>query len=57
MKAIKKDKKQVNDSLTAVLISSYGKEGELSIIHDLKEKEVHNAIEYFKQLYGVKYGN
>lgn len=57
VKAIRKDKKQVNDSLTAVLISSYGKEGELSIIHDLKEKEVHDAIDYFKQLYEVKNGN
>lgn len=57
MKAIRKDKKQVNDSLTAVLISSYGKEGKLSVIHDLKEIEVNDAIDYFKHLYEVKHGN
>ena len=57
MKAIKKDKKQVSDSLTAVLISSYGKEGELSVVHDLKEEEVCYAINYFKQLYEVEHGN
>lgn len=51
MKAIRKDKKQVSDSLTAVLISSYGKTSELSIVHDMTEKEVDEAISYFKELY------
>lgn len=57
MKAIRKDKKQVSESLTAVLISSYENEGELSVVHDICEQEVEDAICYFKKLYGEKYGN
>ena len=54
MKAMRKDKKQVGDSLTAVLISRYGKNGELSVVHDVTEKEVMDAIDYFKRIYQVK---
>ena len=51
MKAIRKDKKQVSESLTAVLISSYGENGELSVVHDVTEQEIDYAINYFKKLY------
>lgn len=51
LKAIKKDKKQINDSLTAVLISDYGDRAQLSIVHDVTEDEVRYAIDYFKKLY------
>lgn len=51
MKAIRKDKKQVSESLTAVLISNYGENGELSVVHDVTEQEIDYAINYFKKLY------
>ena len=51
LNAIKKDKKQVGTSLTAVLISSYGKNGELSIVHNVTETELEKAINYFKEIY------
>lgn len=51
MKAIRKDKKQISDSLTAVLISNYGQKGELAIVHDVTENEIIYAIEYFKKIY------
>jgi 3-dehydroquinate synthase len=54
MKAIRKDKKQVNSSLTAVLISKYGECGKLSVVHDITEEEIESAIEYFKKLYRDK---
>ncbi len=57
VKAIRKDKKQVNSSLTAVLISKYDRNGELSIIHDLTEKETEEAVNYFIELYKEKNGN
>lgn len=53
MKAIRKDKKQISDSLTAVLISKYGEQSELSIVHDMTEDEVADAIGYFIELYRV----
>lgn len=52
MIAIRKDKKQVDDSMTAVLITKYGVNAELSIIHDMTQNEVEDAIIYFKKLYG-----
>lgn len=52
--AIRKDKKQVNEALTAVLISKYGKTGELSLVHDLTEKEVEEAVQYFVERYKRK---
>lgn len=51
MEAIRKDKKQVGDSLTAVLISSYGKTGELTIVHDVTQEEIKGAIDYFVKMY------
>ena len=49
--AIKKDKKQIGDSLTAVLITRFDKTGELSIVHDVSQNEIRDAIEYFENLY------
>ena len=51
MEAIHKDKKQVGNSLTAVLISNYGKVGELSVVHDVTQQEIKDAIEYFIKIY------
>lgn len=51
IKAIRKDKKQESDSLTAVLICSYGKQAELSVVHNVTEDEVASAIDYFKEIY------
>lgn len=51
--AIKKDKKQIDSSLTAVLITEYGTNSYLNVVHDLKQKEVVNSIEYFKRLYKI----
>lgn len=55
--AIHKDKKQENESLTAVLITSYGDTAELSVVHDITESEIHSAIDYFIRLYGEKNEN
>lgn len=52
MKAIRKDKKQESESLTAVLITSYGDKGELTVTHDITEYEIQEAIDYFISLYG-----
>ena len=49
--AVRKDKKQVNNEITAVLITRYGEKGELSIVHDVKEEEIKSAVDYFIQLY------
>lgn len=54
MRAIRKDKKQESDSLTAVLITSYGDRGELTVMHDITENEVQSAISYFMALYGER---
>lgn len=54
LKAIKKDKKQIDDSLTAVLLSEYGACGKLSIVHDITAKEVNDSINYFIDLYEAK---
>lgn len=50
--AIKKDKKQVNNCLTAVLMSNSSER--LEIIHDMTEQEVCNAIGYFLNLYSKR---
>lgn len=50
--AIRKDKKQVDNNITAVLLSKYGDVGELSIVHDVTKEEVKNAVQYFITLYG-----
>lgn len=54
MKAIRKDKKQESDALTAVLITAYGEAGELSVLHDLTEDEIWSAVDYFISIYGEK---
>lgn len=54
MKAIRKDKKQESESLTAVLIKSYGDLGELTVMHDITEDEIRSAIDYFVSLYGER---
>ena len=46
LSAIRKDKKQTSEALTAVLISNYGKVAELSIIHDMSVDEVKYALGY-----------
>lgn len=51
MSAIHKDKKQVGNSLTAVLISGYEECGDLSVVHDVSQKEIHDAINYFISIY------
>lgn len=47
--AIRKDKKQTNESLTAVLMTDTAKD--LRIVHDIDEKEVIAAINYFQRMY------
>lgn len=51
LKAIRKDKKQVNTSLTSVLITKYGDKGELTVVHDTTEEEIDDGIKYFVDLY------
>lgn len=47
--AMRKDKKQISDQLTAVLMTDTAKD--LKIVHDLQVTEVEDARCYFKQLY------
>lgn len=54
MRAIHKDKKQINSSLTAVLITEYDEKSKLSVVHDMKETEIENAIRYFIDLYRMR---
>lgn len=49
LKAMKKDKKQVDASLTIVLMTD--KAGEQQIVHDASTDEISDAFEYFKDLY------
>lgn len=50
--AIRKDKKQTNDQLTAVLMTDVAKD--LKIVHDVQEDEVAQAVSYFQQLYDAR---
>lgn len=50
--AMRKDKKQTSESLTAVLMTDIAKD--LKIVHDVDEKEVKEALNYFQQLYDKK---
>lgn len=50
--SMRKDKKQVGNHLTAVLMTDIPKD--LRIVHDIKEDEVVNALEYFKKLRNQK---
>lgn len=54
LRAIRKDKKQEGESLTAVLITAYGDRAELTVKHDITENELRAAIEYFISLYEEK---
>ena len=49
VQAMRKDKKQVSTSLTAVLMTNVPKD--LKIVHDVKLEEVQYAFEYFKTIY------
>ena len=53
LKAIRKDKKQIGDSLSAVLIREYDPESKLDIVHDVTEEEIADAVAYFIGLYGA----
>lgn len=55
--AIRKDKKQINDSLTAVLFTEYGACAKLEVKHDIMIEEVDRAIQYFVSLYEEKNEN
>lgn len=52
--AIKKDKKQIDDNLTAVLITNFSDEAELSVLHDVSNTEIIYAIDCFKEKYENK---
>lgn len=49
--AMRKDKKQIGNQLTAVLMTNTA--GDLRIVHDLQVKEVSAARDYFEKLYLV----
>lgn len=51
--AIKKDKKQVGDCMTAVLMAGQSSDFELILIHDMTEAEVSYAFNYFIKLYNA----
>lgn len=51
IQAIRKDKKQVGESLTAVLITKYGETCELTVVHDISQEEIRDAINYFINIY------
>lgn len=52
IQAMRKDKKQVDDQLTAVLMTK--EKDSLRIIHDLQVEEVEDAMEYFRSIYDIK---
>lgn len=52
-----KDKKQIDNSLTAVLISNYASEAVLSVVHDLTRDEIDHAIRTFARIYRHYYVN
>ena len=49
IRAIRKDKKQIGNQLTAVLMTNVPKD--LRILHDIQQSEIRNAIDYFCDLY------
>ncbi len=49
IKAVRKDKKQVNDQITAVLLS--GDNRDLVIVHDVQLNEISEAFERIKELF------
>lgn len=48
---MRKDKKQTDNNLTAVLITNFEKKAELTVIHDLKIEEIDYALNYFMEIY------
>lgn len=52
--AVRKDKKQTGDFITAVLITDYQDTAELTVVHDVQEHEIRNAIQYFITQYREK---
>ncbi len=50
LNAIRKDKKQTNNAMTAVLRTEY----DLKIVKDMTDEEVEYAIRYFKDLYRMR---
>ncbi len=49
MEAIRKDKKQVDDQITAVLMTNVA--GDIRVVHDIKEYEIRDAINHFIDIY------
>lgn len=49
--AIKKDKKQLDEHMTAVLLADNNEKMDLLLIHDLTKDEVKYALNYFLELY------
>lgn len=48
---IHKDKKQEGNSITAVLITKYDVQAELTVVHDIQEEEIRKAIVNFIEVY------
>ena len=46
--SIKKDKKQVNDNLTAVLMTDIPEE--MLIVHDVQKNEIKEALQHFQRI-------
>ena len=46
--SIKKDKKQVNDNLTAVLMTDIHEE--MLIVHDVQKNEIKEALQHFQRI-------
>lgn len=53
VKVIRKDKKQVGDSLTAVLMEQQHGKNNFVIVHNLTKQEIQYAVSYVLQLFGV----
>ena len=51
LRAMRKDKKQISDSLTAVLMTESEGKTELKLVHDLQPEEVAGAVEHFLKIY------
>lgn len=49
--AIRKDKKQTSEALTAVLLENVHGQSKLKVIHDMTEEEVYAAFTYIKSVY------
>lgn len=54
LNAIQKDKKQIDNGMTAVLMANVSGNTELKIVRDMTEREVKYAFDYFINLYKTK---